>query len=298
MQKRSYNPSKINLQKVGLVIILLILFSLLINAFSASLFFRSKDRITTVFYNEKTRLYSFGEANYSLYFYPDLKIFVPGGYGNYRVGGLGKLVSLENKPVLLKNAFSAASSTFVDYYFYPKKEIIYYGKNKDKSLQFPGFQELFFYESNTSFLDRLYLYSKFLTAKKADFTQLEAPNNKSEDKNVEIFDQENFAKTYQGYFYQKTYRNEKANVQILYYKSYDTAQLIGHILDSTGIRVVDLSQDDRKIKGCLVIKQKSENSSTASSLADFFKCELKIGKTNASDIILELGQREAEWSVD
>ncbi len=296
MQVKEKAAKKASLQKVGLLILLILIVLIFINNFTLSLFIKSKDRINVVIYDDKTTFYSFDKTDYSISFAPDLKVFVPGGYGNYRVGALGKLVALENNPDIFKRTFSATVSTVADYYFYPQSDTIYYG-GRSGERPFPSLKELFIYSSNASFLDKIYLFFSFLSAKRGDFTSLEPITSIDKGDHAQIFDSSSFAKNYQGYFYQKTYRNEGATVQILYNNNYDSALRISTILDSTGIQVVDLEQTDNKIKNCLIIKQNNNFPKTVSTLAAFFNCGIQVGKTSSSGIILELGKREEQWST-
>ena len=82
-------------------IFLVFLFGIVIfKQYTSSLFSQKKDRVNIVFYGKNTVYYSLGKydgVHYFISFYPDVKVKVPGGYGNYRVGGLGKLVELEKK---------------------------------------------------------------------------------------------------------------------------------------------------------------------------------------------------------
>ncbi len=102
------------------IIILLLLYLLFRNLFS-SLFFRRIERVNIIFYGPTTRYYSFGnDTNYLLPFSADTGVLVPGGYGNYRVGALGKLITLEKKSDLYQKIFSGNTLSFVDFYFFPK----------------------------------------------------------------------------------------------------------------------------------------------------------------------------------
>src|SRR3989344_49921 len=80
-------------------------------------------------------LSTIGESNYFLNFYPDLKINVPGGYENYRVGALGKLSDLERDSGVLSRTISEATLTFMDFYFYPKKPNVLFGNNNHKQFE-------------------------------------------------------------------------------------------------------------------------------------------------------------------
>ena len=71
------------------------------------------------------------------------------------------------------------------------------------------------------------------------------------------------------------------------------------MIEGEGIRVVDLSSQDKSIKGCQLITNKEISvTKTYQRLADFFKCRTQIGETIVSDIILELGSLEKGWAVN
>ncbi|MDH7476272.1 MAG: hypothetical protein QHH09_02250 [Microgenomates group bacterium] len=268
----------------------------------SSPFINQKERINVVFYGRDTIFYSLGLAdnlNYLIYFYPDIKVVVPGGYGRYRVGGIKKLVNLEKKPELFKKTFSLATSSFIDYYFYLPGDQVYYGNNLEKDDNFlPPVQSFFFSCSNARFFDRLYLFFNLITRKKSDFIRLKNQIEiVDQEKTISINDQ---AKTYFGFFYKKTYRNEKANVQIIYTKSDETAVSISNIIEGEGIRVVDFSfEKNKKTKeNCQIIYKNTSVLKSARGLASFFNCQLTIGKPEISDIIFKLGKLEDEWAVN
>ncbi len=265
---------------------------------TSSVFLKGRDKINVVFYGEKTRFYSLDRknVNYLLSFSNSLKVIVPGGYDKYIIGAIGKLASLEKKPDIFKRTFSAATSTFVDLYFYQKKTVVYY---EDSNLrQMPTFMEILLTDSNANLIDKLFLVYAFSTNSKDNFQSIDLSPFKLEgDDN--IFDRNLFYKKFQGSFFQRTYRNHDINVQIVYTNSYKTAQLIGQMIEGEGIRVVDLSNQNKKNSGCLLISdKKTMETKTFLRLGEFFKCKTQIGETTVSDIILELGDLEKEWSVN
>lgn len=259
-------------------------------SFSESLFFSRRERLNLVVLGKSTSYFSInkkGGTNYLLVFLPDSRILVPGGYGRYRVGALGKLVSLEKKPEILKRTFSSAVSTFTNFYFFPKAtDTVYYGSKIKLQVALPGPIELFLYSSNAGLLDRIYIFIQFLTLKQNNFTV------------IKILPEEDFAKRYQGFFYEKTYRNEERSVQIVYTKKIKNAVLISRILEGSGIRVVDLTLSENDHNRCTVVEEATVHSQTSVFLASFFGCSLEMGQTQVSDIILKLGTREEEWAKE
>lgn len=264
---------------------------------TSSVFLKGRDKINVVFYGEKVRFFSLDKKNinYSLTFSNLVKVIVPGGYGEYKVGSIGKLANLEKKPNLIRKTISVATSTLVDLYFYQKKPTIYYDNSDSK--QTPNFTEIFLTDSNANLIDRIFLLSYFSTNNNDNFQIIDMEPFESNKNN--IFDYNNFYKKFQGSFFQRSYRNDDINAQILYLNSYKTAQLIGQMIEGEGIRVVDLSTDNKKISGCLLISNvKTRTTKTFKHLEDFFRCKTQIGETTVSDIILELGDLEKDWAVN
>ena len=116
-------------------------------------------------YGPQTAFYSLDKQdtrNYVMYFYPDLKMQVPGGYGNYRTGSLGKLAKLDNKPELLAKTFSIATTSFVTIYYYPNTEDVYYGTDIQSKPQIPAMKDLLLMPGNAGIFDRIYLALTFI----------------------------------------------------------------------------------------------------------------------------------------
>src|SRR3989338_2216276 len=286
-------PSRKYLLSSILIVITFYVFYLIGKDLYSSAFFQRKDRINLVINQDQIAVYSLGledRVNYFIPFYPDLNVIIPGGYGYYRLGALAKLVSLEKNPDLLRKTYSLMTPGFVDFYFYssiPSDKIeILFGKEK-RDFFLPRFYLIFFAKSNARFFDRLFLYLQFLGKTKGQFKIIADIPTKIEGSR-RVFSSNNFFETYQGIFYKKTYRSEQRSVQIVYTKSYKTAQFLTQILEGEGIRVVDLSQSDNKEKNCFVFEDKKKFSETAKSVSQFFACRLSVGKTGAYDIILKL----------
>lgn len=255
---------------------------------TGSVFLNNKERINVVFYGDTPKFYSLSsvDVNYLIKFPSEVEILVPGGYGKYRVGALGKLASLENKPEIMKKAFSSTTGTLVDLYFYPKDTEIYYNGLDEKN--FPKYSEVLFSGSNANTLDRLFLFFKFFDRNDSDYKTITFKKNN--------FDAVQFRKDIQGNFYKKIYRRLGTNVQIIYQESYSTAMLFSNLLEGEGIRVVDLSKEKiNNPKKCRVIMKKPDVVSNA--IGEFFGCERQVGETAISDIIFILGNLENEWAV-
>lgn len=244
-----------------------------------------------VFYGQQSMFVSLGltDGVHYLISYPhDLSVIVPGGYGEYKVGSLGKLAELEKKPDLIKRAFSYSTSSMVDFYFYPKQVQVY------SDLEVSGEKEsitrlitmlLFNSRSNASLFERLFLFFLMIGKRKNDFDEL----------NTYKLSQEK----YQGYFYQKSFRTEGKKVSFLY-TQYSTALRLSHLFEGEGIRVVDLSLKTKK-EGCIIEDAFDHDkvSLTSRYLAYIFSCPVmrknKKDMVN-SDIVVILDKRvENEW---
>jgi hypothetical protein len=289
--------SRSNLLKL---VILLLGTYCLYKSLSSSLFFRPKERLNIVFYGASTTFYSISTANantsYAVLFPSDLEILIPGGYGHYRVGALGKLVSLEKQPRIYKKAFSVNTSSFLDGYFYPKNPEVYYGSSVSEE-RTPSLRDIFFNQTNVNFFDRLYIAMVFANKRPGWLRTIKnLPQTKTGKR--QVFDRDEFVKEYQGYFYKKTYREVRQDVQIIYSKSYNTAFMMSQVIEGEGIRVADLTASDNNRGDCLIIENnRGKFSAVAEDLAKFFNCRLTKGKTEISDIIIMLNGAEKEWSA-
>jgi len=279
-----------NVKTYPILLILIVLLSLFIyKEYSQSILGKNQERINLVIYDQYPIFYSLGvkdRINYLIQFYPDFKIVVPGGYDQYRVGALAKLVELEKNSQIFKKGFSGFSLSFVDFYFYKKSSEIYYGGKRESNFNdiTNNIWKIFYYRSNANLIDRIYLFSYLLRTKKQEIVFLK----------LKPF--EDFFHDYQGSFFQQIYRLEKETIQIIYSKNYKTANLISQIIEGNGMRVVDLSEREMTDQ-CLVTAKDQPYSLTAKKLADFFHCQLKKGTTEISDIIFKLGRLEKEWEI-
>jgi len=282
-------------------IFLVFLFGIVIfQQYSSSLFFQKKDRVNVVFYGKNTVYYSLGKydgVHYFISFYPDVKVKVPGGYGNYRVGGLGKLVELEKKSDIFRKTFSVTTASTVDRYFFFPSQNIYYGKEEmdEDSLAFPTYKDIFFSTSNSNVFDRIFIFFQFLGKRKRQFSEIDYKSMLGTDE--EFFQDKDFAKKYQGFLYNRIYRKEKKTVQIQYENSYKTALFISKIIEGNGIRTVDLSNANPTKGMCEVIEDAKAFSQTTKDMAGFFGCILKRGRPASSDILMKLGSVEKEWEI-
>lgn len=287
-------------KKLFIFFVIVCLFYYLFKSVTSSVFLKGRDKINVVFYGENTSFYSLDRKNisYLLSFPNSIKVMVPGGYGEYKIGAVGKLASLEKKPEIIRKTFSTATASLVDLYFYPKKTTIYHQDSENNSKGMPTINEIFLSNSNATLIDRFLLVNFFMTKDRENYQVIDLKPF-AIGHNNSTFDYNGFYKKFQGNFFQRTFRSLDINVQIVYKKSYNTALLLSQIIEGEGIRVVDLTIQDKLIKGCLLIANKEIGmTKTFERLANFFKCNLKIGETTVSDIILVLGDLEKEWAVN
>jgi len=284
---------------VGGFIFIYLLFKLIF-VIGASLFFSSPDRLNILVYGPSAKYYSIDsrdKIHYVITFSPELKVDVPGGYGKYRTGSLGKLVSLEKNPDIFKKTFSVTTSTFVHFYFYKQNDEIYY-EDKSESEKFgPSIATILTGSSNASIFDRIYIAGIFLFNKADSFNKI----NYSEEKNTAldnvIFKDKSFIKDSLGLLYGKSYRDEQKSLQIKYSKVYKTAKRLGAMLEGNGIRVSDITYE-KNLPKCKIIEATSKNSNTAKDMSRYFNCPIEKGNTDVYDIIFVLGSLENTWEIN
>jgi len=283
---------------VGIFFCLFVFLYICLRLLISSAFFSPSNRINVLFYSEVPVYFSLeknGEVHYTTSFQAEGRVAVPGGYGVYRLGALGKLAYLEKNPELLNRSFSRITGSMLNYYFYPRTDTIFYGK-KD-GVHLPSIGDIFLLESNANVFDRLYLWLQFIGKRTTDFHEIHIKKIVTGD-DILLSDT-TFAEQYLGYFYQKRFRKENKTVQILYSSSYMAAKNISRIIDGEGIRVVDIDIDQGpklKTKSCIVMENTTGRYSyAAEKIASFFQCSLARGKGRVSDIVVELGEGEKLW---
>lgn len=268
-----------------------------LSLFSNSLFFSHPARMNVIVYGPSTTYYSLDsqdKQNYSIQFDPEVKVDVPGGYGQYRVGSLGKLVTLEKDPDIFKKAFSKTTTTFVHYYFYQNNDDIYYDEVIEEKIK-PSLRNLLLSMSNASFLDRIYL-TIILNNVSENYTKIRYQKETNDALNDVLFQDKSFIQDSIGLLYNNEYRGEKQSVQVLYRQNYNTANSISSLLEGNGIRVSDISKNTA-INDCRVMIGEIEPSQTAEDISKYFSCPIVKGKTDVYDILFVLGEKEEEWEV-
>ena len=296
MKKRIEKEVKKSLKTLVLSVILCLILILFIIQLYKSLFIKKPERINLLFLNQNPTLMSLstvGESNYYFNLYPDLKLNVPGGYGDYRVGALVKLSQLENDSELISRAIEGSTFTFLNYYFFPNKVQTYFGKASSSEFDL-NLKNIIFNKSNASFFDKVYLFIKIVGVQNHNFIKLNAFEKLNNNKDL-VFDSERFSEEYNGLFFQHTYRDERKSVQILYTNNYNSADMTAKILENNGIRIVDISKTDKTDKNCRVFEKAKKYSITSKNISTYLGCELVNNDTGISDIIIFLGDKEELW---
>jgi len=284
-----------------LISVMILVLGLLLSQIRNSLFVAQPDRLNLVFYGQDVVFYSLDLENkihYRISLPSDARVKVPGGYGEYRIGSLGKLMRLEKAPKLLQKTMSAALSNFTKIYFYPDSELIYQHGPKNAMI-LPSLKQLVSYKSNARLFDRLYLSILFLFQGQ-EINQNIASLVITDKNNDRVWQSDNFASKYLGYWYSKELRGERANVQIIYQKDYRTALLLSNIIEGNGIKIVDLSENlqQRNNVRCQVDYNSIKIIKTVDAIVNFFQCSKNKIETGPVDIIIRLNSLEKEWEID
>ncbi len=265
----------------------------------------SQDRVNVAFYNQRPFVLSFGlsdNVNYIMDVDNNIEILVPGGYERYKIGSLGKLSRLEKNPELMRTAFSSMLSTNVDFYYLPKSVEVYDRLDESAGHDFSksAFISTIFsraHFSNTNFFDKLYLSYLLINHRKQDFIAL-SPGLSPDLHGKYNFSEAAFAKKTKGFFFQKSFREEGAEVK-LYYQSYSAATNLSRIIEGSGIRIVDLESTDKLEEKCLLVVD-SEQGERYRHTTNFFKktynCVIKEGRVQGAGIAVYLGKEvEQAW---
>lgn len=270
-------------------------------AFRQSIILDSLDRVNIIYYGKEVELFSFGvkdDVHYIVSFSHTDKVSVPGGYGRYNVGALGKLAQIEKDHPLIGRTFSSMTSAHVDYYVLPKKPDVYDAQSTEDPPFLPRdlISQLFSssYTTNANFFDKVYLSYLILNQRQKDFAPLRSISEVGAGKE-EYFSERRFLKKYKGFFYHQSLRQEGKEVKILY-DSYTAAVTLSRVIEGQGIRVVDLSQDDiaKKTVGCRIEYTVDKNSKTIHYLQRTFGCDVQKGTSDGSEIVLIIGSGLSE----
>lgn len=274
---------------VGLVGVLSIFF--VYREISESLSFAPLNRVNVGVWGKHTLIVSISKNSNQHYIIPlpaDMSVEIPGGLKEYRVGALGKLAQLESDPKLFSKALGMGAGVFLHKTLYESGSEIYYEDSDADTITLEtALRELkgsAFRKGDMNLFDRISFYYTVSKLNPSNTTLVRSPLNSTQ---VVLFD--------------KTFRNERKLVQMLYAKSQRTAILLAKILENTGIRVADIAgREAGKGSGreCFVVEKGEAFSYTARFIAQYFSCVLEHGETGLYEIQWILGSDvEQKWKL-
>jgi len=293
---------KTNYLRIIIAVMVLYIVFISFRTISTSLFFSHGDRITILFYGTNSQLLSLDlkdNVNYIIDFDNEMAALVPGGYGRYKFGALGRLSEIEKNPKILLNTFSSAISGYVPYYVTPQKNAVYDEEFQHARAGIPKINLLTVFNSshlrtNARFTDRLFLFFTLINKRRSDFIPLSGSLH--DPSKSTLYSEESFQKKYKGFFYEKRLRAEGKNIRIVY-GTYSATKTLSRIIEGIGIRVVDVSYlGDKMIPAGCTILDSSKSNLTSVTLSKLFDCQIKHGQISGADIELILGQKlERDW---
>lgn len=272
-----------------LIFLLIVGFYTAFKIFSLVSYYEKKGRINILFYDSSPVFLSLDlktGVNYYLVLPLDLKIKVPGGYGEYRIGSVGKLAYLEKEPKILERSFSFFIGSFIDYYFYPSLSSIFYTADKKIFLRK---KEVLIYKSNAGFLKKLYLFFKIFPLNSSSFVSIKIKPEEVKEDTINFL---KFNSRIQGNFYLPQVREENKKIKIFYSKNYKSAENLAFILKGEGFDVLDFAS----YKGFSKCKIKFKvQSFSVEYLNKILGCEVKFDDRVGDNIIeLYLSEKEEE----
>lgn len=273
-----------------------------------SIAFNNKDRVTIVFYGPESTVLSLGlrdETNYIIKLSNDYSINVPGGYGWYKIGGIGRLAELEKDNTLLVRAFSSTISTPVDYYFIPKDPSVYF--NSMQNADFSPSKKYVLsilgdisHKSNVTLLDRILIYISVFFKGKIDFIELNSDFYEKKGNDI-YFRETDFYKKHQGFFYKKMFREAGIEIKMKYNRSYKASLTLSRILEGTGLRVVDISQNIKSPSSCIITYKDTKSIQKVlpqiqNSIAPLVQCKFQKGNIEGATMEINLNiTQELLW---
>lgn len=273
---------------VGIIIIGFVLAYITLRAYTQSLYHNTLTRVNIGIWGKHSYVLSLGKTSrqhYIFLFANSYEVEVPGGLKKYKIGALGKLAGLEKDPQLFAKAMGQGGGVFIHKHLYDDTQEIFYDDSWVDSLSFTDIKtELMlsiFRAGELNVFDRLFVLMTIRDARPGQTTLVRVKTSVP-----------------QLLLYEKSFRNEKKLVQILYSGSQHTAIFISKMLENTGIRVADITQNPKRQSGCSIIESSGRFSQTASFLSSYFGCALEKGETGLYEIIWLLDQGvEDTWQI-
>ncbi|MBP6993664.1 hypothetical protein KBB12_00285 [Candidatus Woesebacteria bacterium] len=272
----------------GISTICLVIAYLTFNSYSQSLFNTPLTRVNIAIWGEHSYVISLGKTarqHYIFLFPNSYEVQVPGGLRGYKIGSLGKLAQLEQDPQLFAKAMGQGSKVFIHKSLHNSSGTIYDNNTWLDSMKFAQIRNdilrSIFGSGDLTLFDRLYLYLTIREARPSQTTLVRV-----KDTVPELL------------LYDKVFRSEKKLVQVLYTHSEKTALFIAQLLENSGIRVADITQNPSPQSTCTIIEPGTTYSQTSQFLSSYFDCELARGDTGLYEIQWILDERvEKEWKL-
>ncbi len=267
--------------------------------YSLAKYFSQKERLSVLIYDSQPVFLSLDlreGINYYSYLPLDFKIDVPGGYGSYRIGSIGKLAFLEKDPELLKRSFSLLFATPLDYYFYSDLSKIYYNnkeldEDRRREKVFFSLKKFFVYKTNASFAEKVFIFSKFLTVPPVSFQPIRVRSEEVEEEKISL---KKFHRRIQGSFYNRKIREENKRVKIYYNKEFSAAENLAAVFEGMGIDVLGFERKEGR-EGCIISTKKE--GTVERIVSRVFGCQLDYDEKLEEDLInFYLGKKlEQKW---
>lgn len=257
-------------------------------------YYKIKERLNIVVYSQRFYLYSIDlrtDLDYLIALPLEYKADIPGGYGEYLLGSLGKLAVLEKDLDLIKRATGRIFAVPVDLLFFKDLGRVYQKPPEDneKILQ-P--REVFLYSSDADLADRIYLFLKLLDAGKRKVKKISVYRF-VEDGRLNIQKVNEYT---DGLFLSSALREENRLVQI--YSSYPSAgENLMDLLEGVGINVFEVSSKASD-EPCQIVEYSDSASKTGIFLQGFLKCRYDVESRKSNSIVninIYLNKKSEEW---
>lgn len=286
----SLRTQRVVILLIGIFILVVVTVVLLVRLYLDSLYTSRLDRVNIAVWGPQSYVMSLsrvGKQHHIIIMSNAYTVQVPGGLAGYSIGSLGKLAALEADAQLYMKAMGVGAGVFIHKYLYDAQPTIYYDDVWLENVEFAEIKrnmlQSIWLSGNMNMFDRLWMHLMIRSIKPAQMNVYYVRDNPP---NVLVYD--------------KLFRDEQELVQLGYIQSESTATFLARILESTGIRVADISRADSKMKrsSCTIFDSHESFSQTGLFLAGHFGCALEHGDTGLYDIYWVLDERiEREWGM-
>ncbi len=258
-----------------------------------SRYYKIKERLNIVVYSPRFYFYSIdlrSDLDYLASLPLEYKIEVPGGYGEYFIGSVGKLSALEKDLSLIKKTTSRLFAVPVDFVVFQDLEKVYQKPPADNETLLRAY-EVFLLSSDASLAEKIYLFFKLIDSNKRKIKKISAYRF-VEGERINIQKLNEYTN---GLFLSSALRRENRIVQI--YTSYPSAgENLMQVLEGVGVNVFEISQ----IAGegpCKIVEYTTQQSQTAIFLQSFLNCKYVVesNKKGIVDIDIFLNKKSEQW---